>query len=146
MCGKPQRQGSSFLPPHVGGRGASAALSLTPQYRPESGQQESGEGCSSARDLARTLCDQMAEGTITSLPRFDDDADPRNVQLHLLAFYRLRDLVLEERRRPSGLTREDRIALASIAAQVDVAIFYARAWLSRVARRGGRGVPAGAVS
>lgn len=141
---KQVRQGSNS-PGVVGDRGEPSP-SLTPQYRPESGQQESSEACSSARELARALSKQMAEGTITSLPRFDDDADPRNVQLHLLAFYRLLDLVHEEHRRPRAPTREDRIALASIAAQVNVAIFYARAWLSRVAKRGGRGVPAGSVS
>lgn len=74
---------------------------------------------------------------------FSNNASPDVVLACLHAYYRLRDIALQEREHAhdEGWTLQERIALAGIIQDLDVAIASARLWLSRVARRGGRGVP-----
>lgn len=93
-------------------------------------------------EFARELANQMADGVIEHLPRFTPRATPEFVRECLWAFYAMRD-ALPAIRADGAESRSlrDRIALASVALEVESAIRDANAWLSRCARRGGRGLP-----
>ena len=91
---------------------------------------------------AKDLAERMAAGELDRLPRLTADADPGYARDLLGAYYRLFDAVEAERAEFSrGWTVSERIAVAAVALEIEGAIADARRWLSRVARRGGRGVP-----
>jgi hypothetical protein len=92
---------------------------------------------------AKNLALQMASGELERLPRLTPDADPAYARDLLGAYYSLRDAVSAEvaERWPSSSIR-DRIALTAVRQEIEAAILDARRWLSRIARRGGHGVPA----
>lgn len=95
--------------------------------------------------LARRLALRRADGTLDSLPRFRQGDDPLRVRAHLLAFYELRDAVQRERASlGSGASVRERVAVASVALQIEDAIAAARDCLRCIARHGGRGTPPGA--
>lgn len=80
---------------------------------------------------------------MSALGQFPSNASPDIVLACLGAYYRLRDIALQEREQAhgEGCTLQERIALAVIIQDLDAAITSAQSWLARVARRGGRGVP-----
>lgn len=91
--------------------------------------------------LARELAESMADGRIQSLPRLTAQASPAFARDLLAALYRLLDAE-EDIRREEGhtWTVRERVAAAAVRAEISEAIADTRAWLSRVARRGGRGL------
>ena len=92
-------------------------------------------------NLAQHLAQSMADGHVDKLPRLTRHADPEFAQDLLLAYYRLRDTMQEQRAQEgAGWSLRDRIAASSVVFEIESAISDTRAWLSRVARRGGRGV------
>lgn len=93
-------------------------------------------------DFAAYAANGIADGGLSRLPRLTPDATPDFARDMLRAYYLLLDRV-DAVRRKEGQTMElrDRIALASVRSEISAAIGDARLWLSRVARRGGRGVP-----
>ena len=92
-------------------------------------------------NLAQHLAQSMADGHVDKLPRLTRHADPEFAQDLLLAYYRLRDTMQEQRAQEGAdWSLRDRIAASSVVFEIESAINDTRAWLSRVARRGGRGV------
>ena len=98
-------------------------------------------------NLATRIAEAMASDSIDRLPRLTRHASPEYARDLLEAYYRLRD-VLDRSRIEEGesWTVEERLAAASIRYKLEQAIEHVRDWLSRVARRGGRGVPLQAPS
>lgn len=93
------------------------------------------------RELAQAMATDMASGATDRLPRLTRSASPEYARDLLAAYYALRDAVHEERQ-DAELTLRERIAAASVLAEIEAAIDDAKAWLRRCARAGGRGVPA----
>src|SRR5690606_3481219 len=93
--------------------------------------------------LARHLAESMADGQARRLPRLTDHASSEFARDLLAALYRLRDAEDELRLEEGGAwTVRERVAAAAVRAEICEAIDDARAWLSCIARRGGRGLPA----
>lgn len=95
--------------------------------------------------LAFHLAEEMASGRRDRLVsgEFGPNASPETVRECLLAYYVLRDAAAAERAAlwAQRASMADRVALARVAEEIDHAIAKARRFLSRVARRGGRGLP-----
>lgn len=92
--------------------------------------------------LAKDLAERMASGEMDSLPRLAPGSDPVHALNLLSAFYRLRDLARADQAEfGAGWSLRDRIAAAAVRREIEAAIADARRWLSRIARRGGQGVP-----
>ena len=93
-------------------------------------------------NLAQQLALDIADGRASRLPRLTRSASPEFARDLLVALYELRDRCAQLRRDEGATwTLRDRIAFASVVQEVEGAILDASAWLSRMARRGGRGVP-----
>lgn len=93
-------------------------------------------------NLAQQIALDIAEGRQVRLPRLTRAATPEFARDLLAALYRLRDAMERIRAQESaGWSIRDRVAASSVVGEIEGAIVDARAWLSRMARRGGRGVP-----
>lgn len=93
-------------------------------------------------NLAEQLALDMADGRTTRLPRLTRNASPEFAHDLLGALYGLRDRCAALRHgEGASWSLRDRIAFSLVAQEVEDAIVDARRWLSRMARRGGHGVP-----
>lgn len=92
-------------------------------------------------NLASRIAQAMADNVIDRLPRLTANASPHFARDLLEAYYRLKDEIAKDRAAEGHRwSLEDRLAAASVDHQLDVAIESVRTWLSRVAKRGGRGL------
>ena len=92
-------------------------------------------------NLAQHLAQSMADGHVDRLPRLTRHADPAFAQDLLLAYYRLRDEAQRQRAEEGAeWSVSERVAVSLVVSEIESAIADTRAWLSHVARRGGRGV------
>jgi len=93
-------------------------------------------------NLAQQLALDIADGRASRLPRLTRSASPEFARDLLGALYGLRDRCADLRRSEgASWSLRDRIAFSLVAQEVEDAIADARRWLSRLARRGGHGVP-----
>lgn len=94
-----------------------------------------------ARDLASRLALRLSDGSLTKLPRFVDGENPLRVRASLQAYYVLHDSLLKQLQLwPQGdRSLSDLLALTRTRYEIEFSIAASRAWLSRVARAGGRG-------
>lgn len=93
-------------------------------------------------NLAQGLALDIPDGRATRLPRLTRNASPEFARDLLGALYELRDRCAALRRSEgASWSIRDRIAFSLVAQEVEDAIVDARRWLSRLARRGGHGVP-----
>lgn len=93
--------------------------------------------------LASEISNAMADGRIDRLPRLTRNASPEFARDLLEAYYRLRDKLADMRQdEGSRLSLRDRLDYALVAERIEDAIAHTNEWLSRIARRGGRGIPA----
>ena len=92
-------------------------------------------------NLSQRLAESMASGAVAKLPRLTRHASPDLACCLLAAYYRLRD-TMEALRVEGGdeWTLTERVAASTVVAEIDAAIRDTRAWLSVVARKGGRAI------
>lgn len=93
---------------------------------------------------ARALANARANGKLACIAdALAVDASPAAVRHQLLIYYRLRDATKAERKRlvAARAPMAERIAAASVAAEIEHAIEVACTLLRRVAHHGGRGLP-----